>query len=30
MALTPDPVLKKLGGLLRPTFLIRLDPTLQD
>jgi hypothetical protein len=30
MALAPDPVLKKFGGLLRPMFLIGLDPTLWD
>jgi hypothetical protein len=29
MALALDPVLKKLGGLLRPMFLIRLDPALR-
>jgi hypothetical protein len=29
MALAPDPVLKKLGGLLRSMFLIGLDPALQ-
>jgi hypothetical protein len=29
MALTPDPVLKKFGGLLRPMFLIELDPVLR-
>jgi hypothetical protein len=29
VALAPDPVLKKLGGLLRPMFLIGLDPTLR-
>jgi hypothetical protein len=29
MALTPDPVLKKFGGLLRPMFLIGLDPILR-
>jgi hypothetical protein len=29
VALAPDPVLKKLGGLLRPMFLIGLDPILQ-
>jgi hypothetical protein len=27
-ALALDPVLKQLGGLLRPTFLIGLDPAL--
>jgi hypothetical protein len=30
VALTPDLVLKKFGGLLRPMFLIRLDPALRD
>jgi hypothetical protein len=29
VALALDPVLKKLGGLLRPMFLIGLDPTLR-
>jgi hypothetical protein len=29
VALAPDPVLKILGGLLRPMFLIRLDPALR-
>jgi hypothetical protein len=29
VTLAPDPVLKKLGGLLRPMFLIRLDPALR-
>jgi hypothetical protein len=28
VALAPDPVLKKLGGILRPMFLIGLDPVL--
>jgi hypothetical protein len=30
VALALDPVLKKLGGLLRPMFLIGLDPVLWD
>jgi hypothetical protein len=30
VALALDPVLKKLGGLLRPMFLIGLDPVLRD
>jgi hypothetical protein len=30
LALAPDLVLKKLGGLLRPMFLIELDPALGD
>jgi hypothetical protein len=30
VALAPDSVLKKLGGLLRPMFLIGLDPVLRD
>jgi hypothetical protein len=30
VALAPDPALKRLGGLLRPMFLIGLDPVLQD
>jgi hypothetical protein len=29
VALAPDPVLKMLGGLLRPMFLIGLDPALR-
>jgi hypothetical protein len=29
VALAPDPVLKKFGGLLRPMFLIGLDPVLR-
>jgi hypothetical protein len=29
VALAPDLVLKKLGGLLWPMFLIRLDPALR-
>jgi hypothetical protein len=29
VVLTPDPVLKKLGGLLRPMFLMGLDPALR-
>jgi hypothetical protein len=30
VALTPDPVLKKLEGLLRPMFLIGLDPAFRS
>jgi hypothetical protein len=30
MALTLDPVLKRLGGLLQPKFLIGLDPVLRS
>jgi hypothetical protein len=30
MALALDPVLKRLGGLLPPMFLIRLDPVLWE
>jgi hypothetical protein len=30
VALALDPVLKKIGGLLRPVFLIGLDPALRD
>jgi hypothetical protein len=30
VALALDPMLKKLGGLLRPMFLIGLDPVLRD
>jgi hypothetical protein len=29
VALTPDPALKRLGGLLRPMFLIGLNPVLR-
>jgi hypothetical protein len=29
VVLTPDPVLKKLGGLLRSMFLMGLDPALR-
>jgi hypothetical protein len=29
VALAPGPALKRLGGLLRPMFLIRLDPVLR-
>jgi hypothetical protein len=29
VALAPDPVLKRLGGLLRPMFLIGMDPVLR-
>jgi hypothetical protein len=29
VALAPDPALKRLGGLLRPMFLIGLDPVLR-
>jgi hypothetical protein len=30
VALALDPVLKKFGGILRPMFLIGLDPVLRD
>jgi hypothetical protein len=30
VALAPNPALKRLGGLLRPMFLIGIDPVLRD